>query len=75
MPWRSLLVWTLPVLVFAWLAVAGRAASGHSAITPAGSLLGGGVVGEGFTPRASYDLWNARLRLDPLGRSDLTHGR
>ncbi len=25
-PWRSLLMWALPLLAFAWLAIAGRVA-------------------------------------------------
>ncbi len=54
--WRSLLVWTIPVLAFAWLAIAARADSGHVAMPPAGSLLGGGAVGARFVPLAGYQL-------------------
>jgi hypothetical protein len=55
-PWRSLLVWTIPVLAFAWLAIAARADSGRVAVPPGGSLLGGGAVGARFVPLASYQL-------------------
>lgn len=55
-PWRSLLVWAIPVLAFAWLAVAARAASTHPAIPPGGSLLGGGAIGSAFVPLSSYEL-------------------
>ena len=55
-PWRSLLVWSVPLLAFAWLAVAGHAASGGPAMPPGGSLLGGGAIGARFVPLASYQL-------------------
>ena len=44
-PWRSLLVWAVPVLAFAWLAVAGRAAT--APMQPAG-----GAVASTFAPLA-----------------------
>jgi hypothetical protein len=54
--WRSLLLWAFPVLAFAWLALAARAASVQPAMPPGGSLLGGGAVGTRFVPLASYQL-------------------
>src|SRR3989304_4651556 len=47
-PWRTLLVWGLPVLAFAWLSVASRAAGDSSAVLPSpGAILGGGAVAVG----------------------------
>ncbi len=73
-PWRSLLLWTLPVLAFAWLAVAGRAASGHPAIPPGGTLLGGGAIGKKFVPLASYQLHFTTVTLDPDGTTARFYG-
>src|SRR4051794_29934648 len=65
-PWRSLLVWAVPVLAFAWLAVAGRAAS-HPVMPPGNSLLGGGSIGSKFVPLASYQLHFTTVRLGTSG--------
>src|SRR4051794_25716441 len=67
-PWRSLLVWALPLLAFAWLAVASRAASGQPAMPVGGSLLGGGAVGAAFVPLASYQLHFTTVRVGTSGR-------
>jgi hypothetical protein len=74
MPWRSVLLWTLPVVVFAWLALAGRAASGRPAIPPAGSLLGGGAAGEHFVPAADYSLHFTTVSLAADGKSVKFYG-
>jgi hypothetical protein len=55
-PWRTLLLWLVPLAAFGWLAVAGHAASNDPAMTVAGSLLGGGTVGARFVPRAGHGL-------------------
>jgi hypothetical protein len=55
-PWRTILVWLIPLAAFAWLAVAGRAAPSHPAMPVANSLLGGGAVGARFVPLASHEL-------------------
>ena len=44
-PWRTLLIWLVPLAAFAWLAVASRAGTDGSAMPLANSLLGGGAVG------------------------------
>src|SRR3954452_5695237 len=66
-PWRTLLVWALPLLAFAWLAVAARAASHQPAMPPGGSLLGGGAIGSKFVPLASYQLHFTTVRLGTSG--------
>jgi hypothetical protein len=53
---RSVLVWGLPLLAFAWLAVAARGASGRPALPAGGALLGGGAVAHHFVPLANYKL-------------------
>lgn len=73
-PWRSLLLWTLPLLAFAWLAIAGRAATGRPAIPPAGSLLGGGAIGDRFTPLASFGLHFTTVSLAKDGKSVKFYG-
>jgi hypothetical protein len=56
-PWRTLLLWAAPLLVFGWLTVAGRAAGDARTILPKpGDLYGGGAIGERFVPRANYAL-------------------
>jgi len=60
-------VWALPLLAFAWLAVAGRAASGQPTMPPGGSLLGGGAIGSKFVPLASYQLHFTTVRLGTSG--------
>ncbi|MGH8862501.1 MAG: hypothetical protein ACRDVG_14935 [Jatrophihabitantaceae bacterium] len=72
--WRRLLVWTLPVLAFAWLAVASRADSGHVAMPPAGSLLGGGAVGTKFVPLAGYQLHFTTVSMENGGKSVRFYG-
>jgi hypothetical protein len=74
MPWRSVLVWMLPVMAFAWLAVASHAASGHPAIPSAGSLLGGGAVGERFVPLANYGLHFTTVSMADDGKSVKFYG-
>src|SRR4051794_20586305 len=54
--WRSVAVWAVPLLAFAWLAVAGRAATARSVVPAAGALLGGGQVADRFVPYAGYHL-------------------
>lgn len=57
----------MPLLAFAWLAVAGRAASGQPAMPPGGALLGGGAIGSEFVPLASYKLHFTTVRLGTSG--------
>lgn len=74
-PWRSLLLWGLPVLAFAWLSVAGRAAGDSRAALPSpGALLGGGAVGERFVPLANYDLHFTTVSVNSDGKSVKFYG-
>src|SRR4051812_23377889 len=66
--WRSVLVWGLPLLAFAWLAVAGRAASGRPVMPAGGALLGGGAVADRFVPFADYKLHFTTVSLARDGR-------
>src|SRR4051812_46971566 len=72
--WRSLLLWTFPVLAFAWLAIAGRAASGRPDIPPAGSLLGGGHTASEFQPGGNYDLHFTTVSLTEDGKTVKFYG-
>ena len=71
--WRSLLLWTLPIVVFAWPAVTGRAAA-HPALPPGGALLGGGAAGEHFDSTASYDLHFTTASVTTDGKSVKFYG-
>jgi hypothetical protein len=66
--WRSVLLWGLPLLAFAWLAVAGRAASGRPAFPAGGALLGGGAVAKQFVETANYHLHFTTVSLTDDGR-------
>ena len=66
-PWRTLLVWAVPLLAFAWLAVAGRAAVGQPAMPPGGSLVGGGTQSGQFGPATAAGMW--RVKVDVLDRA------
>ena len=66
--WRSVLLWGLPLLAFAWLAVAGRAASGRPAFPAGGALLGGGSVAKQFVGAANYHLHFTTVSLTSDGR-------
>jgi hypothetical protein len=54
--------------VFAWLAVAGRAATGRTVIPAAGAPLGGGQVADRFVPYAGNHLHFTTVSLGRDGR-------
>ena len=72
--WRSLLIWSLPVVAFVWLAVAARAATSQPALPPGGALLGGGAIGERFVPQASYDLHFTTVSMSADGKAVRFYG-
>src|SRR3954469_23741563 len=72
--WRSVAVWMLPILAFAWLAVASRAASSRPVLPAAGALLGGGQVADRFVPFAGYHLHFTTVSLARDGRHAKFYG-
>jgi hypothetical protein len=74
-PWRSLLVWAVPLLAFAWLAVAGRAASGRPAMPPGSSLVGGGAQASQFGLSTAAGTWRVKVDVrDPARKRPLGPG-
>lgn len=75
-PWRTMLLWALPLLVFGWLSVASRAAGGegHALLPKPRALLGGGAIGARFVPRANYELHFTTVSVGSDGRSVKFYG-
>lgn len=74
-PWRMLLVWALPLLVFGWLSVAGRAAGeAHAVLPKPRALLGGGAIGARFVPRENYGLHFTTVSVSADGKSVKFYG-
>jgi hypothetical protein len=65
---RSVLIWGLPLLAFAWLAVASRAASARPVVPAGGTLLGGGAIADRFVPLADFSLHFTTVSLTADGK-------